>query len=332
MLLANTASVLAMLGRWDEAEEVADGIDAGTAPRWFEGYRQVVQAEIDVGRGRFAEAAARVGADGAGSVRLDEPQFAGLLYAIQAEAAVWQGDDRAALEAVERGLAAVAATEDPGQVLRLCALGLRAAVDATLRAPHPSGDTTQPLLERAHQAWQEVPTLPALVASWEQCRAEQRRATDDDPATWAAVAQRWEAQERPYPAAYALWRQGEAALRRRDRRAAVAPLATARALGRRLGAAPLLAEIETLARASRLTLPEDKAADAAAAGNRYGITPREVEVLELLAEGLTNRQIARRLFIVEKTVAVHVSNILGKLLVPNRSQAVLAAHRAKLIG
>ena len=331
ILLANTASVLAMLGRWDEAEEVADGIDAGTAPRWFEGYRQIVQAEIDVGRGRFAEATARVGAGVAGSARLDEPQFAGLLYAIRAEAAVWQGDDRAALDAVERGLAAVAATDDPGQVLRLCALGLRAAVDAAPRAPRPAGDTTQHLLDRAHRAWQEVPTLPALAASWEQCRAEQARAVDDDPDTWAAVAQRWEAQERPYPEAYARWRQGEAALRRRDRRAAVPPLATARALGRQLGAAPLLAEIETLTRASRLTLPHNETSDAAPAGNRYGITPREVEVLELLRDGLSNRQIARRLFIAEKTVAAHVSNILGKLVVPNRSQAVLAAHRARLL-
>ena len=56
----------------------------------------------------------------------------------------------------------------------------------------------------------------------------------------------------------------------------------------------------------------------AVVSDRYGLTPREREVLELLAEGRTNKQIAETLFISESTAGVHVSNILGKLGAANR--------------
>jgi LuxR family maltose regulon positive regulatory protein len=57
------------------------------------------------------------------------------------------------------------------------------------------------------------------------------------------------------------------------------------------------------------------------------LTPRESEVLELMAEGLANREIARQLFISEKTTKVHVGHIFNKLGVESRVQAVLAAQR-----
>ncbi|QVQ53299.1 AAA family ATPase [Spiractinospora alimapuensis] len=62
--------------------------------------------------------------------------------------------------------------------------------------------------------------------------------------------------------------------------------------------------------------------------NPAGLTPREIEVLRLLAEGRTNREIGESLFIAPKTVSVHVSNLLAKLDVPNRSAA--AAKAAEL--
>jgi DNA-binding NarL/FixJ family response regulator len=61
------------------------------------------------------------------------------------------------------------------------------------------------------------------------------------------------------------------------------------------------------------------------------LTGREREVLVLLARGLTNRQIAGELSIAEKTVSVHVSNILSKLQFASRTQAALYAARAGLI-
>jgi len=61
------------------------------------------------------------------------------------------------------------------------------------------------------------------------------------------------------------------------------------------------------------------------------LTPREREVLRLLAHGLSNRQIARELVLSEKTVKAHVSGVLGKLGVADRTQAALHAVRAGLI-
>lgn len=61
------------------------------------------------------------------------------------------------------------------------------------------------------------------------------------------------------------------------------------------------------------------------------LTPRELEVLRLLAEGLANKEIARDLGIGEKTVKTHVSNILSKLGVLSRTQAALQAVRMGLV-
>jgi two-component system, NarL family, response regulator LiaR len=61
------------------------------------------------------------------------------------------------------------------------------------------------------------------------------------------------------------------------------------------------------------------------------LTERETDVLRLLAQGQANKQIAHRLHIAEKTVKVHVSNILGKLGVQSRTQATLYAIRIGLV-
>jgi DNA-binding CsgD family transcriptional regulator len=62
----------------------------------------------------------------------------------------------------------------------------------------------------------------------------------------------------------------------------------------------------------------------------FGLTVRERQVLLEIAAGRTNRQIARKLFISEHTVSIHVSRILAKLGVGNRTAAAAAAHRLRL--
>jgi DNA-binding NarL/FixJ family response regulator len=69
----------------------------------------------------------------------------------------------------------------------------------------------------------------------------------------------------------------------------------------------------------------------AANGRRDGLTSREVEVLELLASGLTHRQIALRLGITGKTARNHMANVYEKLEIHGRAQAVLYAVREGLV-
>jgi DNA-binding NarL/FixJ family response regulator len=61
------------------------------------------------------------------------------------------------------------------------------------------------------------------------------------------------------------------------------------------------------------------------------LTPRELSVLELVARGMTNRQIGEELFMSEKTASVHVSRILSKLEVGSRVEAATAAQRLGIV-
>jgi DNA-binding CsgD family transcriptional regulator len=92
-----------------------------------------------------------------------------------------------------------------------------------------------------------------------------------------------------------------------------------------LGAAPLRREIELLAKRGRLRLEQPVETPAAptapsSAAVSLGLTQRELEVLVLVAEGQTNRQIGQTLFITPKTAGVHVSRILAKLGVTGRGK------------
>lgn len=96
----------------------------------------------------------------------------------------------------------------------------------------------------------------------------------------------------------------------------------ARATAHRLGAQPILDELVLLGSSPTRS---SGAADAAA------LTPREREILALVAEGRSNGEIGKQLFIATKTVSVHVSNILGKLGAASRTEAAAVARRRGLL-
>ena len=153
---------------------------------------------------------------------------------------------------------------------------------------------------------------------------------------------------------------GAASIRTADSRAAVSgataalrsPAATyasaARAAGaaletgRRLGAGWLAGEVEGLVARARLRVDDDgdgaaegdgapdAEGEAAPAEDPFGLTPRERQVLALVARGATNRQIGAQLYMAEKTASVHVSRILAKLDVRSRTEAAAVAHRLGL--
>jgi DNA-binding NarL/FixJ family response regulator len=156
-----------------------------------------------------------------------------------------------------------------------------------------------------------------------------------DPAAFESAALAFDALRLPWPAAYARMRAAEGHVLAGDRDAATATLAAACASARAMGAVPLAEEAEGLARRARLRTdpkpaPADAAADAPEPAQRLGLTPRELEVLLLVAEGRTNREIGGELFMSEKTASVHVSRILAKLSVGGRVEAAAVAHRLGL--
>ena len=94
-------------------------------------------------------------------------------------------------------------------------------------------------------------------------------------------------------------------------------------------AAALLASARGLAAIPRqelaALLPQEERIDPAVNAPTESLTPRELEVLQLMARGLTNRQIARRLQISEHTVKFHAGSVLGKLNARSRAEAVARA-------
>jgi DNA-binding CsgD family transcriptional regulator len=172
------------------------------------------------------------------------------------------------------------------------------------------------------------PADDTVTSAAEQCAARTELARARGTATaadWAESAALWEASRRPREVAYALFRQAEchAAAKQRDKAAAAA--GAARALAEQLGARPVLTAVDALIARTRLS--PAPAPRTPADSRPYGLTERELEILALLGTGATNRQIARKLFISERTVGVHVSRVLHKLQVTNRAQAAALAAR-----
>ena len=136
----------------------------------------------------------------------------------------------------------------------------------------------------------------------------------------------WAAIGRVYDAALCQLALGEAiATSHGDRGELERVLLAARDGAAAIGSTHLVEVCESLARRSRLVLPGMKDDDGSAFPD---LTPREREVLALVADGRTNRQIATELFITDKTASVHVSNILSKLDVSNRGEAAALAYKA----
>ncbi|MET8861699.1 AAA family ATPase [Nonomuraea sp. NPDC004580] len=129
-----------------------------------------------------------------------------------------------------------------------------------------------------------------------------------------------------YEAARARWRLAEALLAAGERDAAQAEWEQAREAAGKLRAVPLESALLDFGRRARFG-----SSGGQSAAPQGELTAREAEVLRLVAEGLTNREIAERLFIAHKTVSVHVSNILGKLGVSTRTQAAATARRIGLL-
>ncbi|MGN6131537.1 MAG: helix-turn-helix transcriptional regulator, partial [Nocardioidaceae bacterium] len=195
----------------------------------------------------------------------------------------------------------------------------RAALEAVRRARGPARTSLRP--DPMHRA-----TLAVLHAEEERCR-------DGDGQTdaWREAVAALDEAGAAYEATPARVRLAECLLRESDRSAAAQVLRAAHRAAAGMGAGPLTEEVRSLAALARVSLAEP-ALPPPRSGAADRLTRREREVLAHLVAGRTYAEIARALFISEKTVSVHVSNLLRKTGTANRVEASAWALRNSMSG
>jgi DNA-binding CsgD family transcriptional regulator len=269
-----------------------------------------------------------------------EPQWIGWFGALQGELRRRRYELLPARASVEHALDRLeVCTDDVMRIARASAIGARVEADIARRA----SDLREQAEERDAMARLEIHLSRLEAAAQEGGPVEEawlvvgqaelsRGAAHSDPALWAEAANRWDALGRPYQAAIMRWREAEAEVERGNREGAAEPARAALEVAISLGAGWLEEEVSALAGRARLQLDEEREAVVSEEIDEepFGLTPRERQVLALIAEGATNRQIGAALFMAEKTASVHVSRILSKLGVQSRTQAAAMAHRLHL--
>jgi ATP/maltotriose-dependent transcriptional regulator MalT len=281
-------------GRWSDALDELEGVVPSDRDRWAAGIAASVRGNLDRLLGRFDSAEEQFSL----ASRLgDDPQPGLALLRLA------RGSVQAAAAMVRRSLAE---THQPGRRIQV----LAAATEILLAV----GETDA--ASAAAQELREIATVnrtPLVVALGQHALGAVCLARDtpaealpllrDALGTWVRAGA-------PYEEARTRVLLADACRALGDRESADREVDAARAIFEELGAAPELA---------RLTGSDDL------------LSPRELEVLKLLATGATNRAIAEQLVLSERTVDRHVSNIFGKLGVSSRAAATAYAFDRQLV-
>jgi DNA-binding CsgD family transcriptional regulator/tetratricopeptide (TPR) repeat protein len=318
---ANLASVLADNDRFDSADAViAEGLryaeDHDLTLRWV--CITSVLADVELKRGRWDDAIA----DAWGVRQRAGTMAVGHIPALTTIGTITmrRGDPDAhstLLEAMQRA----ESTED---MQRIVPVALALAEEAWLhRDLNSARSAIRDVLSRSDKPL-TVRQRGHLI-SWATRLGDAHDVPDGTPpqlaleinGDWQQAADAWDKLDRPYEQALALIEAGTPAA-----------LTQAFDILDRLGARPAAALATERLRALGERVP--RGLRPSTRGNPAGLTSREVEVLQLVADGLTNAEIAARLFVSDKTVEHHVSRILGKLGVPNRREAARTAQELDL--
>lgn len=337
---SNAAWALAQLGNWTEAEALCRRVVSLAHEPYDRHAVLSVLGHVDILRGDFTRARETVEQCAAFLGVTSFPHTVAETRWLQAELAAGQADLATARTWIDEALAPWRQL-DLRTIIRIISTALRIEADLG-RAPGHWAPARVTFLGRAAERALHAPipmqrgtTIDAL-----QCQAEWIRLIDhesdgsDERYAWEAHLDVATGQHLLYCEAYGRLRLAECHLRRGKRDVAAKDLAAAYDIAARLGAGPLIHTLRATARRARLPLPEhvpDRGQDSTSAVGAAGLTRREIDVLRLLLDGRTNRQIARALTISERTVAVHVSHVITKLGVRNRSEAAAAAHRLRLL-
>jgi DNA-binding CsgD family transcriptional regulator len=339
---------LLRLGRLPEAAEALAAIREARPSGFAEAIHHAGAAELACIRGDVdgAHDAARRARLGLGGMR--DAMYFGPTAAIDVGTQLAAGHPEAAVSAFERALAELAGEAYVFFVARLYARGVRAYADlAELARARGHGDRVAEVEAAATAAVARFDTMldpdhfpegdppPSSLAHRAVIEAELSRLRgSSDADLWRRATASWAGLDEPLELGYAQWRCAEALLFAGQARDAAAELLTAVVnTAHAIGATDLMARAESLARRARISLDGTGAEDGRSERpeQRFGLTDRELEVLALLAEGLTNREIGERLFMSDKTASVHVSRILAKLDVRGRVEAATMAQRAGLV-
>jgi DNA-binding CsgD family transcriptional regulator/tetratricopeptide (TPR) repeat protein len=343
-LTGNLVEPLLRLGRWEEAERTAVEAARNQPVGVFAATLLDLRAQLAVLAGRRGDAERLAAQTRQLLATSNSFQFQQSLAFTMAETNRLAGDLDSAAAIIAESL-----TEGPDTWFEryswpLIWLGTRIAADRAIlardrRAPEPDDGQS----DRLATITQALPTRTPPGRGYAATTVAERSRLTGSVAVenWTAAVQCWRAADEPYPLAYCLLRLAEDLCTLNARREATTALREAARLAAKMGAAPLSQEAEALARRARLPLTKDTgeqgtdppgATHPATAGPddtlaRFGLTEREREVLQLLAVGRSNAQIASTLFISPKTASVHVSNILAKLGVTGRVEAAALVHR-----
>ncbi|WP_431911968.1 helix-turn-helix transcriptional regulator [Nonomuraea jabiensis] len=341
-LSINLAEPLVSLGQWDEALEVVEHALDLAPPAPYQASLQGFATDIALARGEFDRAERLLGSSRSvlsrGTFR-DQTVLPHLCREVRLLHA--RGELEAALEVAAQALEERDLLETPRYswpVLVTIADLLGSVVPQQGRAATggetPLAKLGAALLTRLRALGRELEVDGDLQQAQHLTFTALTGPEPDDGAAgpiagqfeaWDRAAGAWAALRQPYAEARCLVGAAQAALADGDRQGAAERLGRARELATRLGATPLLEQLDAFGRRARIGGAEE-----AADGLPLGLTARELEVLREVANGRSNREIAEALFISAKTVSVHVSNILAKLGVATRGEAAATAYRLRL--
>jgi DNA-binding CsgD family transcriptional regulator len=306
-MAAHQSHVQWATGHWDQAAQTAQhaladgrgGITTRITAQYVLGYLAVGRGDW-IAADRLLQEALAAGEQMAELQRLSPPLW-GL-----AEAARGQGDYDLTLELCERGYAASADVTDAAYVFPYLLTGVRAYLArGDVDAAGAWADRVGALLTA-----RAIPgTLPAI----DHGRGLILLARGDVPAAQAALesaSQGWQARRRFWDGAWARLDLAAVAAKARRRGEAAQLIAEVRALATATGAASLRAAADR-----QLALLSGRPEEP-----WHPLSAREFEVAQLIAAGLTNRQIAERLVLSPKTVSAHVGHILTKLSAGRRAE------------
>lgn len=352
-LTLNLAGPLTVLGRWDEAAEVLEHA-VETDPlllhrvelQTFRGMIALFRDDLEFAEAAVEEAHAAYGRDYRCTVHEQEHPLQ-----LEIELRRAQGRPDSALDVLERALATDFISISLEDAWQLLVAGAGACADAAVHRDVDEAtreyarDTLATMACRVRRLRSRLPPDRAYHATF---TAELRRAeAAGSPhsvgqelvlSAWDAAVSAWEETQQVPSRAHALLYAAEAAAALGDREGAAVRLRRCVRIADDLGAVRLRQQANALARRVRISLGDTGGVESAGHArthgggtDRFGLTAREQDVLRLVAEGRSNRQIAEELFISVKTASVHVSNILGKLGVAGRGEAAATAHRLHLL-